>query len=210
MAPDSRYHAAVHLARVTVALLLTLAGCASTPAPINDLVIPAGGYATAFQAAKDTLRNFEFELDRTDAREGVITTAPRAWSGAATPWIPHAGTARDAVEGLAQFEQRTARVVFRPSDDAAAPIADLRDFTGSITAEVSVTVERLYRPGRRADATSVRLTGFTSDPSKNPIPGPPAAFAVEQRKDTALASRVQQEIRRAENWNIPIPSETTP
>ena len=85
----------------------------------------------------------------------------------------------------------------------------LREFSGNLTADVIVTVERLYRPGRRVDATSVRLTGFTSDPNNGPGLGPPAAFAVEQRKDIALSLRIQGDMRPADSGNTPIPGETT-
>lgn len=172
-----------------------LSGCAAAPGPIEDLSVSPGAYPAAFEAAKDTLRDFEFELDRVDARDGVITTAPRAWSGAATPWLPYTSVPRDAVEGLAQFEQRTARVVFTPPDAASAG-GDLRDYPGDLRAKVSVVVERLYRPGRRVDATSVRLAGFTADPRVTPS-GPPPAFAVEHREDPALAARIQEAIDRA-------------
>lgn len=181
---------------ILLGLLVPFAGCASAPKPSENLSIPAGNYPAAFQAAKDVLRNYEFELDRVDAREGIITTAPRAWSGAATPWLPYSSQPLDAVEGLMQFEQRTARVEFRPASDTAAEIADLRDFQGELTAEVTVTVERLYRPGRRVDATSVRLTSFSRDPKSSPRGGPPQAFATEVRQDTPLAARIQADLIR--------------
>lgn len=181
--------------------LAFLSGCAATPSTIDHLTIAPGGYPSAFDAAKDTLRDFEFELDRVDAREGVITTAPRAWSGAATPWLPYASVPRDAVEGLAQFEQRTARIEFSPHDPAAAG-GDLRNYQGDLRAKVSVVVERLYRPGRRVDATSVRLTGFTADPRETPS-GPPPAFAVKNREDSALAARIQEAIDRALSTRAP-------
>jgi hypothetical protein len=181
--------------------LALLAGCAATPPAIDHLTVAPGGYPSAFEAAKDTLRDFEFELDRVDAREGVITTAPRAWSGAATPWLPYTSAPRDAIEGLGQFEQRTARVEFT-SDDPAPASGDLRDYPGEVRARVSVAVERLYRPGRRVDATSIRLAGFTADPRETPS-GPPPAFAVEHREDPALAARIQKAIDRALSTGAP-------
>lgn len=177
-----------------VAGCAVLASCASTPMDVEQRAFESSDYAKAFDAAKDVVREYSFELDRVDAASGVISTAPRAWSGAATPWVPFGSTPGDALGGFVQFEQRTARVEFLPAEEGVERPADMRSYEGPIRAEVSVTVERLYRPGRRVDATSVRLSGFTADPTIDPKGGPPAAFAAEHRQDGALAARVHKAI----------------
>lgn len=189
----ARYHHRVQRRRLIAAfLLIGLAGCASNPREPAELSVAPGDYPRAFEAAKNALRDFEFELDRVDARAGIIVTAPRSWSGAATPWLPYDSSPGDGIEGLFQFEHRIARVDFSVPDPAPA---DLRDAQEPLTAKIVVTVERLYRPGRRVDATSVRLTGFTSDPRVNPS-GPAPAFAVEHRSDLPLAARIQAAMDR--------------
>lgn len=165
--------------------IAVLAACTAKPQP-TVLSFPSDRYADAFQAAKDTLRDFEFELDRVDARSGVITTLPRAWSGAATPWLPYSSTPRDAWEGLVQFEHRSARIEFRPADPTVPPDVDLLEYKGEISSTVSVGVERVYRPGRRVDATGVRLASRASGPPAQ-MPG---RAMVAQRPDQPLAGRI--------------------
>lgn len=176
-----------------VVALSLLSACASRPGE-PEFTVEAGGYAASFARAKDVLREYEFELERVDARAGVITTAPRPWAGGATPWIPHASTFGDAVEGLANDERRTVRVEFL-APGATGGHDDLRATDGEITGQVTVTVERIQRPGRRADPSGVRLHSFTTDPAldaKNES-GP---FITTTREDFALAARIARDIAR--------------
>lgn len=191
---------------IGTALIFTagvLAGCASRPgAALVD--VPAGRYSAVFQAAKDVLRDAQFELDRVDAEGGVITTRARGSSGLATPWLPHSAGFSDAVTGLAQRERRRVEVVF----SAAGEADQQRETPGSDVArpalppdmplrlEVLVTVERVYRPGKRVDATGVRLTSYASDPSMRQD-GLEPAFAVESRKDAGLAGVLAEKIRKS-------------
>ena len=64
--------------------VLVLSGCA-TSRPAEFATAP-GGYAAAFDAAREVLREFRFELERVDARSGIITTRPKATAGLATLW----------------------------------------------------------------------------------------------------------------------------
>lgn len=141
-----------------------LTACAAAPEP-TGFTIGAGRYDEAFNAAKDVLREFEFELERVDARSGIISTAPRASSGAATPWIPHAASARDALEGLLQFEQRVARIQFTHEGPHPVLGDDIRVVQSPVRAEVIVQVERFHRPGRRFDPSGIRLQSRWIDPS---------------------------------------------
>lgn len=187
-------------------LASVLSGCATIPAS-PDVGIPAGQYAAAFQAAKDAVRDYQFELDRVDAEGGVITTHTRGSSGLATPWLPHTDSGGGAWRGLVQRERRRVEVVFWPA--GAEPACDgtsgahssavaLRpplDQGAAMTARVSVFVERVYRPGRRVDATSVRLSSFASDPELKEL-GLEPAFAVVDRPDPSLQSRIAGDIAR--------------
>lgn len=191
------------------ALGVLISGCASKPG--NPVVgVPAGRFSDAFQAAKETLRDYRFELDRVDAAGGVLTTQATGSSGFATPWIPHTSTADDTIRGFIERERRWARVIFAaPGTDPesgkveaitarggtdflpAAPI----NKEGELTARFEVRVERVYRPGRRVDSTGVRLVSFTSDPELEEQ-GLEPAFAVDTRADERLAARMAADLAR--------------
>ena len=151
-----------------------LPGCAVAPGP-TTIEIPPGSYAQAFDAAKKALREHEFELQRIDAREGILTAAPRSAAGFGTPWIPHGTTFGDGIEDLAHFQRRTVRFTFAPAssdpgeraaDEASlqASSEDLREFEGAIHATAQVMIERVQRPGRRSTPASARLTSFAVHP----------------------------------------------
>lgn len=169
-------------------LFAALSSCSAPTAP-TEFTLSAGRYADAFAAAKDVLREYEFELDRVDAIAGVITTAPRASSGLATPWIPHASDLSGAFRGVAQFEQRIAQVEF---DRSARPVVGAE--SEILTCRVAVAVERFHKPGRRVDATSVRLRSFARGTEDDrPVGGCP--FAVGRGDDAGLASRLVRAMR---------------
>ncbi len=140
--------------------LLALPACRSAQGPdvyAGRTSATVGAYEAAFDAGKDVLRDLGFELDRIDARAGVITTRSRAGSGLATPWIP----TEEPLNDLAHRNRRRATLVFSPAD--APPTKDLRLFAGSIDVECRIEVERAYQPGRRPSPTSVRLGGSWRD-----------------------------------------------
>jgi hypothetical protein len=153
------------LAALAALLLPVLAAsCASAPRT-TTVETPAGAYARAFDAAKDELRDAGFELDRVDAREGVITTRPRASAGLWTPWTLDEQSAGDEIDGTFNAERRIVTVRFGPVTPAAAggPTTDLRTLEGPLTARVEVAVHRLYRPGRIPESAAIRLTGYFRD-----------------------------------------------
>lgn len=168
-----------------------LGSCAAPSGP-TEVVVPAGQYSEVFQRAKDVLRELEFELDRIDARAGVISTAPRSWSGAATPWIPHASLGSDPIDGLAHFERRMARIEFVPASGGEGDV-NVANTGGDLTARVHVSVERVYRPLRRADPTSIKLSSQAIDP---PLleSGIQPTFSSEYRADEALAAKIAQRL----------------
>lgn len=178
-----------------------ISGCASKAKPDPTVSVPAGQYTVAFEAAKDALREFQFDLERVDAAGGIVTTHRRGSAGFATPWVPHSSSVSDMGEGFVERERRHAAVVFLPVG-AAEPVSaeagsDAQidyalqpiDTEAELTAKVHVWVERVYRPGRRVSAASVRLSSFTSDPELREE-GLEPAFAVETREDPALGARL--------------------
>lgn len=178
-------------------LPLTLIGACATRPSETTFAVPPGGYQRAFDAAKQTLREAEFELSRIDARAGVIDSLPRASSGFATPWIRHGSSFDDDVEGLSHYQRRAARITFEPADEAnTLPSDDLRMHAGPMLARVEVYVERVYKPGRRLDATSARLTSIATDPDLVER-GLQPLFTAEHRPDPALAARLADKISTA-------------
>lgn len=209
---------ALGLAVNTTAALL-LGGCAGKTAPEPTLRVEPGAYPAAFEAAKDVLRAYAFELDRVDATSGVLTTHARGSAGFATPWVPHASSLGDAGQGFLDRERRRAAVVFEPAaSETPAPMepsgeaesaptstrfdpdvlsvldrAGELDPDAALQARVIVWVERVYRPGRRVGSTSVRLASFTSDPDLK-SQGLEPAFARPTRDDPGLEGRMLRAI----------------
>lgn len=96
-----------------------LAGC-STPTA-QSVAIPAGRYREAFDAARTVLREYRFDLDRVDARAGLITTAAKPTAGLATPWDLEQSSISQEWEDLINQQQRRVTVSFtstRPADRA--------------------------------------------------------------------------------------------
>lgn len=191
----------------SLAAALLAGGCSSAPEPRTFEVL-AGDYGRAFDAAKEVIRDANFEMARVDAQGGVITTLPRSSSGYATPWLQHGTTIDDDTESLAHFQRRSVIVVFEPASapaDASTPqtttptpegAIDLREYDGALQARVEVIVERVYRPGRRPDATSVRLNSIAIDPALEEQ-GLQPLFTVERRLDERLSGRLAKKILMA-------------
>lgn len=127
--------------------------------------VPAGRYTSHFQAAREAVRDLQFELAIIDARSGEIVTAPASSSGLASPWRLHGiSTARNSLESMLHRERRRVQVVFEPVVEGDTEVRDLRLFNGDVTGRVIVTVDRVYRDGRQVDSTSIQDTSFYRDP----------------------------------------------
>ncbi len=177
-------------------------GCAGPAGPTSFTIDP-GEYARAFTAARDELRSHRFDLASVDARTGTIGTEPTGSAGLATPWIDHTDTLKGAWTDLVNDQRRIAVVRFRPeaqegleaSVSPADEEADVRWGAGQLRVEVEVQVERLYRPGRRVDATDVRLRSFTKDPAWQ-RQGLQPWYAAAEGLDERLAARMAQGIQQ--------------
>jgi hypothetical protein len=168
---------------------------ATTPTPLGP--IPGERFAQAFEAAKDALRENHFDLARVDAARGIIETHPRSSAGLATPWIDHADSFAEAVEGAIHRDRRRASVRFVREQAVPPDEGDPSDPGESpqpFTIEVRVEVQRAYVPGRRAEATSIRMTSRSIDPAlANEGLYPVARSPV--REDEDLAARIVAAIR---------------
>jgi len=71
---------------------------------------PPGRYAEAFEAARASLREAGFEVERADARLGVITTAPLHEAGLFTPWAGIGDSVGEAWEDTLNDRWRRAEI----------------------------------------------------------------------------------------------------
>lgn len=187
---------------------LLLSACAAPRAEPRFTVAPAD-YPRVFAAAKEALVAARFELDRVDARAGVITTRPKPTSGVATPWDGEQSSPGQEVEDLLNRQYRRIRVTFEPAPESGGggapagegapaqpdPLADRRAAVGPLTATVEVTIDRLCRPGWRVQTSSVRLSSFAFDPElarRDMWPQYTVPFA----QDPAFAERLAASIQR--------------
>ena len=199
--PISRLARLAHLAGfrsswpgpVVTALALAIAGgvgggCAATPdLTAAELAAPlsADQYPRAFDAARDTLRTEGFNLDRVDARAGIITTQRSSQVWEATDII--------------QRRQRYAIVRFTPASEppsAAETTEDLRDYAGPLAMNVEVILERVEVPGWRIGSPSVRLATRTSDPERAQA-GLEPLYPVKVRTEPEIADHLRRQIAEA-------------
>lgn len=138
----------------------SLGGCQASAPKATSMRISPGAYAATFQAVKDELRASGFELDRIDARAGIITTRPHFSAGLATPWVRDESTFGQEVDGFLNRHRRTVIVRFAPSDGESSsdPPVDRRLLDVEIRASVEVRVERIHRLGLRPSSSSIRLS----------------------------------------------------
>lgn len=141
-------------------LASALAGC-SAPEGSTGLTVPPGRYAEAFDAARDSLRDSRFELDRVDARLGVLTTRIKPTDGLASPWDREQSTLRQEWEDLANHQGRRVRIAFVPSSGSTQ---DLLAYGGPVDIKVSVSIVRTQRPGWRPSLSSIRGSTQAVDP----------------------------------------------
>lgn len=192
--------AAVSLATLTA----LMGGCASPEASaLYGAHVSPDEYARTFQAARETLRDYRFALDRVDAPQGVLTTAERSEPGLLKPWAAHSGTTA-AVNDLVNFQQRIVHVAFvtgpapaHNPGEAVIPMTDPgRDLVSdprATTMLVRVVVQRVERPDRRVSMDTVRVERQAIDPVMREKDMWPSYLAPAQ-DDTVFAAQLLKEI----------------
>lgn len=156
-----------------------VAGLGDRPTNLPDQRASAfepGAYPQVFDAARDTLAEYRFTLDRVDAARGVITTTPKQTAGLATPWDREQSNTGDEFADLVHQHERTARIIFEPPE---AP-------TG---VRVEVVVDRVRRPNWRIETDAIRYSTFAEDPQAIRA-GQRSEFRDAFREDRALADRL--------------------
>ncbi len=110
--------------RKPLTILLTLAavaigGCANytTPtAPERARTEQERNFESAWFAAHDVLREYDFTLDRQDRRAGILSTLPLTGAHGLELWRKDAVTSSNLAEGTVQTIFRTATVTLSPSE----------------------------------------------------------------------------------------------
>ena len=172
-----------------------LGGCAARGP--NELAIAPGDYPVAFEAAQEVIRDARFDIDRIDARAGVITSASRVSTGIALPWDMAGSTPGRQLEDLLNRHARRIRVTFEPAPTAEGEPAPAANLLGApppeLVMRVRVLVEREQRPGWRLDSTSIGLSARAADPAliqRGMHPG----YTVVLREDPDLGARLAERI----------------
>jgi hypothetical protein len=159
--------------------------------PIDDhqAAFEPDAYPRLFDAARETLAEYRFTLDRVDAARGIITTAPKQTAGLATPWDREQSNLGDEVSDLIHQHQRTARIRFEPPEAPAR-------------VRVEVAVDRVRRPDWRVESDAIRLSSFAVNPQTRRT-GQGAEFLDTVREDRALAARLLARIVEISGINTP-------
>lgn len=205
------YTAAMPIRAIGVSILLAaaaLGGCAATEtAGPADFTIAPDRYGAAFDAARETLIDLGFEIDRVDARLGIITSKPKTTAGLASPWDRDQSTIGQEFEDLFNRHFRRAVITFHLSDEplhlprrpqtVPGPMpADLRVAAQPIVTRVEVVLERHRRPGWRIEPAVLRMSSRAMDPELRRT-GMWPTYAVPFSYDPLLAERIAAQIRTA-------------
>ncbi len=178
---------------LAAALLACLAGCSSTPTS-PDFEVAPNQYALAFDATRDVLRDYHFQLDRVDAAAGVITTLPKSTGGVATPWDSDQSSVGQEFDDLLNLQRRIVRVTFN-DDDGARATGDTVDPALAMHARVEVTIYRMQTPGLRPSSRAIGMTSATLDPQAV-AQGTGYAYEVPISQDSRLGARIAADIER--------------
>jgi hypothetical protein len=126
--------------RLRVCMLgLLLAGCANYTQPVGrppDLTPAERNFQAVWQASLDVLREYQFEVARTDRRQGLIVSEPTVGRQWFELWRKDAATPRDVSEGTFQTIYRTITI----------QIAPVSPGQGVYVAAAQVHTERTERP----------------------------------------------------------------
>lgn len=181
-------------------------GCVTQEPPPAEFEVPPGSYAAAFEAAQSSLRDLRFDIDRVDARAGVITTQPKTTGGLGTIWDQEQSTPDQEWEDFVNLHDRRVRVTFEPLGGEAEPPAggqattaagagDVRAVEGVLICRIEVVVDRTRRPGWQIDPTAIMLSSHSSDPELVRR-GMEPSYTEPLAEDRFLAARLARTVER--------------
>jgi hypothetical protein len=115
-----------------------------------EAAVTSGDFQRLWEACANTVRNYQFTLDRQDYRNGVLTTQPVISKQIFEPWRRDAGTFHAIMQSTLDTIRRTIRFDFVRADN------------GSYIARPKVLVERLSQLQRRITSASEYTLVFTA------------------------------------------------
>lgn len=143
-------------------VLIALGGCNASGPPTFNVQI--GQYQQAFNAARDVLRDYHFQLERVDGAQGVITTADLFSAGLLTPWDQVQTTPQQELSDIVNNQARRVRIVFARASQQADPIDPPSDAEACV-GDVQVVIRRVQVALVRPNSRSVSLTTTAVDPA---------------------------------------------
>ena len=211
--PQSTSVVRVRLAGLAAALVISmtlgsisggaLGGCSRSSEPAT-FAVAQGEYERAFDAARTTLRDAQFEIERVDSALGVISTRPRAGAGIFTPWTSYQLDAASTAEDTLNQQRRRVRVSFIPVADEAAYTGkaqasrdadlDVVANRGPWTAYVEVGVSRVQTSGLRPPSKAVLMSSVATNPVEVQR-GVPTIYEVPTSQDESLARALAARMR---------------
>jgi hypothetical protein len=108
-------------------------------------------FDAVWEASRQTLQKYYFQLDREDRRAGVITTAPMTGKQWFEFWRQDAVRPADVAESTLQTIHRTAQVTIRPTKAGAE----------TYQAQVDVFLRRSDKPSPEVSSTSDAIRLFS-------------------------------------------------
>lgn len=181
------------LAMLVPLALAALSAC--TPANVAPTFdVAQGDYARAFEASRETLREYRFKIDRVDAAAGVLTTAPKTTSGLATPWDIEQSTPSQEVEDLLAYNSRRVRITFE-AKAANTPTSASEFSAGAVVGRVEAVIDRRYVRGWRVSPAAILQSDFTLD-TQAASRGEASQFDAPLTRDERLAARISARIRQ--------------
>ena len=164
-----------------LALAIVLTGCAQSsrsvgPPAAATFAVPVEDYARAFETASDELTRRRFEIERVDARSGVIVTQPKTGAGLLAPWTlaPGARIAEDTLNA----QSRIIEVRFEAAESAIqaprgvrAPLANPQPLlppgqaAETVIVSVRVLILRQVSPNRRLEPSGIRYSLDSNNPA---------------------------------------------
>jgi hypothetical protein len=147
-----------------------------------------------WEAAKDTLRNHSFSLDRVDRRGGVITTRPEISKHYFEFWRKDVATQHDVWEATLNPIRRWAEVRIAPTSSG-----------DTVKVTVAVYKQRLSAPDRQFNSSGAAYQFFGNDlPSTT---GAPSVTEEDERwidrgRDHAMENLLLEEMLRMVGWEL--------
>ena len=174
---------------------LLCTGCASSRSDAR-FEGDGGSFAAAFEASRETLRDFGFVMERVDASAGVITTQARTSSGLATPWDRDQSTLSQEADDLLNHHRRRVRITFSPPTESGQKpeTADISHIERWV-AVVEVAIDQVQYPGLRVPARAGTLWSVTTDPARSDV-NLNYQYDTPQVRDVGFERRIAEAIER--------------